>query len=397
MRASEPKTTMQMKPRNHGPIELCVKEWIELTIPERVRNVPKSESAERHHHEQVVPDAQHPALLLDHHRVQERRRREPRHQRGVLDRVPGVVAAPAHLLVGPVRAEQLADAERRPRDERPPARRDDPALVVATCEQRSRREGERDGEADEAEIEQRRVGHHVRVLEARVEPVAVRRRRLRRERRRDDDEQECEEDGDAAEHGHHPGDEIAGGAPVHEQGGGRVAGQDQQPEQERSLLPAPEGRDRVAGGQLAARVLGDVDEREVVPDQRGDEDERGDDARPEGRDERVLRREREPAATLPGSVGAGDDGVDRETQRGDERGAAELRHATLSFLAVYFDGHFVTSESLTRDEDAVAQLTLDRDLATGAELIGDRARVDDRHRLVEPPLMSRSRKRRPPP
>jgi hypothetical protein len=36
---------MQMKPRNHGPIELCVKEWIELTIPERVRKVPKSESA----------------------------------------------------------------------------------------------------------------------------------------------------------------------------------------------------------------------------------------------------------------------------------------------------------------------------------------------------------------
>ena len=33
-----------MKPRNHGPIELCVNEWIELTMPERVRNVPKSES-----------------------------------------------------------------------------------------------------------------------------------------------------------------------------------------------------------------------------------------------------------------------------------------------------------------------------------------------------------------
>ena len=31
-----------MKPRNHGPIELCVNEWIELTIPERVRNVPKT-------------------------------------------------------------------------------------------------------------------------------------------------------------------------------------------------------------------------------------------------------------------------------------------------------------------------------------------------------------------
>ena len=35
-------TTRQMKPRNQGPIELCVKEWIDWMIPLRVRNVPKS-------------------------------------------------------------------------------------------------------------------------------------------------------------------------------------------------------------------------------------------------------------------------------------------------------------------------------------------------------------------
>ena len=32
-----------MNPRNHGPSGLSVNEWIELTTPERVRNVPKSE------------------------------------------------------------------------------------------------------------------------------------------------------------------------------------------------------------------------------------------------------------------------------------------------------------------------------------------------------------------
>ena len=32
-----------MNPRNHGPIALCVNEWIELTTPDRVRNVPNSE------------------------------------------------------------------------------------------------------------------------------------------------------------------------------------------------------------------------------------------------------------------------------------------------------------------------------------------------------------------
>jgi hypothetical protein len=34
-----------MKPRNHGPMELSVKEWIELRMPERVRNVPNRASA----------------------------------------------------------------------------------------------------------------------------------------------------------------------------------------------------------------------------------------------------------------------------------------------------------------------------------------------------------------
>jgi hypothetical protein len=54
------------------------------------------------------------------------------------------------------------------------------------------------------------VGHHVRVLEARVEPVPVRRRDLRRERRRNRDEQEGEEDGDRGEHRRHPCDQVAG-------------------------------------------------------------------------------------------------------------------------------------------------------------------------------------------
>ena len=33
-----------MKPRNHGPIEPSVNEWIEFSTPDRVRNVPKRDS-----------------------------------------------------------------------------------------------------------------------------------------------------------------------------------------------------------------------------------------------------------------------------------------------------------------------------------------------------------------
>jgi hypothetical protein len=42
---SDAAATAAMKPRNHGPMDDCVKEWIELRIPLRVRNVPKSERA----------------------------------------------------------------------------------------------------------------------------------------------------------------------------------------------------------------------------------------------------------------------------------------------------------------------------------------------------------------
>ena len=65
---------------------------------------------ERQDHERDVPDAQHAAPLLHHHRVQERGRREPRQQAGVLDGVPAPVAAPAQLLVRPQHAERQAEA-----------------------------------------------------------------------------------------------------------------------------------------------------------------------------------------------------------------------------------------------------------------------------------------------
>ena len=72
--------TIAMKPRNHAPIEDCVKLWIELITPLRVRNVPKSARAERARDEHDVPDPEHVLLLLDHHGVEERGSNEPGHQ-----------------------------------------------------------------------------------------------------------------------------------------------------------------------------------------------------------------------------------------------------------------------------------------------------------------------------
>ena len=144
-----------------------------------------------------------------------------------------------------------------------------------------------------------------------------------------DDDEEREEDRDGPHHGDDPGDKVARSA-VEQDSSGSVTGEDQQPEEERPLLSAPESRDRVAGRQLAARVLRDVDEREVVTDERREEHHRGDSARDEGADQGIAGGNGKAATAFPGRDRPGDDRVEREPERGDERGAAQLGQLTRS-------------------------------------------------------------------
>ena len=51
---------------------------------------------------------------------------QPRHQRRVLDRIPGPVAAPSQLRVGPAGAEQDPDPEEQPCGQREPPDHRDP-------------------------------------------------------------------------------------------------------------------------------------------------------------------------------------------------------------------------------------------------------------------------------
>ena len=137
--------------------------------------VPKMREQERRDDQRHVPPLQHAALFLDHHRVQERRHGEPGQEARVLDRVPGPVPAPAELDVGPPHAQRDADREEQPREQGPLPDGVDPAGVEPPGEQRRDREGERDRDADVAEVEHRRMHHHAGVLQLRIEPVAVRR------------------------------------------------------------------------------------------------------------------------------------------------------------------------------------------------------------------------------
>ena len=149
-------------------------------------------------HERDVPDLQHPALLLDHHGVQERRADQPRHQRRVLHRIPGPVAAPAELGVGPAGAEQDPDPEEEPGGERERPREPDPLRVQPPRDQRADRERERHREQRVARVQHRGVDHHARVAQQRVEPGALGHHGRRAvERVLQEHQQRQEEDGEA--------------------------------------------------------------------------------------------------------------------------------------------------------------------------------------------------------
>src|SRR4030043_70324 len=56
---------------------------------------------------------------MDHDTVDERGCREPGQKARVFNRVPGPIPTPAQLHIGPLRAEQNAQCEKQPRDQRP--------------------------------------------------------------------------------------------------------------------------------------------------------------------------------------------------------------------------------------------------------------------------------------
>src|SRR5207253_4774561 len=94
--------------------------------------------AEGEDHERDVPELEHSPPLLDHHRVEERRGGEPRHERRVLHRIPRPVAAPAEDVVAPPAADQEPEREEVPGDDRPAARQRDPRSEEHTSELQSR-------------------------------------------------------------------------------------------------------------------------------------------------------------------------------------------------------------------------------------------------------------------
>src|SRR2546425_8226885 len=97
-----------------------------------------------------IPDLQHAALFLHHHRMEKCRAREPRQKRGILDGIPTPIAAPTQHGISPMRPEEDATRQKPPGHHRPTAAYVDTPFSPIAHEKRNPRASERQGEAARA-------------------------------------------------------------------------------------------------------------------------------------------------------------------------------------------------------------------------------------------------------
>ncbi len=243
-------------------------------MPLRVRNVPKMLRKKRCDHQYDIPHLQHPALFLDHHGMQEGSPREPGQKRGVLDRVPTPVAAPAEHGVSPIAAQKNSETEEHPGDHGPTARGANPVVTKLPRDQRRHGKGEWDHHTDVAQVKHRRVNHHRVVLQKRIQPVAVRRAEGLHPRGRSEREflkrvgnekhQRRKEDAGAHQHGNNVRHKLAVLRAVQQDCQGAVNRKQPRPEKQRPFLPCPQRRHFVICEKVAVGVLGNVGVVKVV-------------------------------------------------------------------------------------------------------------------------------------
>ena len=227
--------------------------------------MPSSDSENARDREQHRPGLERAALFGDGERMDQRGADEPRHERGVLDRIPEPPAAPAQLVVRPPAAEHDAAGEKAPRERGPRPRPARPRRVEPAAEQRRDRERERDRESDVAHVEHRRMEHHARILQQRIQVAAVGRRRkqaVERVRREQHEEQEAE--ADEAHDAEHARDHLVGQMAAPQRDRDRPPAEHQHPQQHRAFVRAPGRGEPVVERQLRVGVGRDVQHREVV-------------------------------------------------------------------------------------------------------------------------------------
>ncbi len=216
-----------------------------------------------------------------------------------------------------------------------------------TGDERGNPEGIRDRHRDESDVQRRRVDRHVEVLEQRVQPLAVRGclRQVGRERVVVHDHQEDEEHLDGRDHRDDVGNQLAMPLAVGVDGDRPEDPEQEHPEHDRAVEPAPVRGDLVGQRLRGVRVALHVLDRVVVGDEGVDHHRRRD------RHQRGDQIERADAAfdqaprSPPGAghrCGDRVGGRQRSSRAGGRcRDSAMTRcRGRLALPASYFDGHF---------------------------------------------------------
>ena len=322
-----PSSTRVRNARYSGPTIDSANVWTDARMLPRVRNVPRTVSANVPTISDRFQTFSIPRRSCTSTECRNAVPKQPRQQRDVLDRVPRPVPAPAEDAVGPQRAQRQADRQEDPGRDRPSARDAHPRVTHPPRDQRGDRERERHREPDEPEVQERRVRRHQRmVLQQRERAAPVGRSGgERRERRRGPQDQDQVERRDAEHHRERPREGLGAAATEPEGDRGQVATEDEVPQQQRALVRGPECQHLEEGGGRAAGVRRDVAQREVVREQRREHREVRDD---DEREQRVRRRARaldHARAAGPRADDRGRHPVDREGERQRERQRADQR------------------------------------------------------------------------
>src|SRR6185437_12035243 len=250
-----------------------------------------------------VPRLHHAALFLHHHRMQKRRPGQPWHQRRIFHRIPSPVAAPAQNRISPMRTHKDADCQEQPRHHRPAPRNVDPLLTRIPHHQRAQRKRERNREAHIPQIQQRRVHHHLGILQQRIQSKSIRmssRRQRKRHGRKI--QKKKEENLHSGQNGRGICRQLYVHLVPHPQHK-PVACKQQRPQQQRAFLPRPKRSKLVSPRQRAVRVVQDIRDPKIIrksaPDQcesRAQNRNEGPDSRPPSRLRQPFRRNRAAGA-----------------------------------------------------------------------------------------------------
>ena len=266
--------------------------------------------------------------------VDESARCQPRHERGILHGIPAPPAAPAEHLVRPEGADEDARAEERPGDERPVSRKREPRRAVRLFrQQRPQGRRIRHGEQGIAEEDKRRMHRHPRVLQEGIHACTIGRRiTLRHEERAVEEDERGQERLQEEEH------RLTCVPEPFAKGERRARRRmEEEPQEERSLLPRPEGGNLVDERQVERGVAPHIVNVEaIVQDQPEEPCARQSRGQERGESERLAH------------CGLLANPRESRRQRKDERERQEHRaerHDAPPFIFSYFDGHLMSRRS----------------------------------------------------